>query len=199
MEVCVETLRDKYPDQFRKEYQEWAENDLGHEWWDFIEEDFINDCKEKGVSVDHIEFSLGYCQSDYVSFVGHVRLADFMQLAKLDEEYPALYRAIKADGSYVDITTSHRGNMRYNMCENTQDIDPHGVFDGLDYTVFQEIVENELAAADLEGTVAAFCEDLTYDLRVTLYEEVEHLTSEDSFIEHCHANDVLFDVEDEDC
>lgn len=198
MEVDVKTLQEKYPAQFDKEYQEWDQHNLDYDWWVCTESDFINDMEPKGVSVDRIEFSLSYSQGDYFSFIGYVRLPDFMEAMKLDEKYPALYEAVKADGSKVQITTSNHGHMRYELQEYTHTVEPCGIFDGLDVTSFQELVAEQLSEADLEMAVREFCDDAAYDLKKTLYADYEYLTSEDSFIEHCCAYDVMFEVEDEE-
>lgn len=193
--------------RFQKEYSSWCEHALDYDWWDFIEECFKNDVAPEGVTVERIYFSLAYSQGDYASFEGQINVAEWMESNKdgdqtYAEKYPALYLAVMDYGEYASVSdrTSRGGWPRVNFdgtcVGNTE---PAGIFVGLENEDWDELVCEQHDAADLEkelqSTVEAMCRKLYRDLQ----DECEHLMSEQSFIESCEANDVTFEIEDEEC
>jgi hypothetical protein len=193
-EVTASELRDKDPKAFNRDYEDWVAYALDYEWWDCIEEDFRAEHAEKGIEVTRIFFSGFYHQGSHAGFTGDVNIASFMKHTKLDEQYPALYQAVFDDGSYVVVQESGRYGMGFDWRANF-DVAPAGVFKDLDEDTYRELVNQQEADADLETYVKEVCEDLAHDLFSALEQECEHLTSEESFIEHCECNDVKFEIE----
>ena len=193
----VTELKERDPKRFEKEYYKWAENALDYEWYDYVEETFIEDCGKLGVRVDKITFSGFWSQGDGAAFTGHVRVHDWMEQKGYDVTHPAAYLACRDDGSYVQLETSRGNNMRSNLEERACQTDPSGIFEGLDQEAWEELVNEQLVYLNIEEEVLSFCEDLAAKLYCNLQDEYEHLTSEESFIEHCEAYEVTFE-ENED-
>lgn len=187
-------LRDKHPEQFAREYAKWREHAADYDWWDSIEEYFIEDCTPLGISVTEIFFSLAYCQGDHAGFTGTVLLHRVMEYFNQHEQYPALYEAIKEDGSYVRLTPGRYG-MNYSVVESLYAVPPVGIFADLDEETWNELVDDQWRDADLEKATRDWMEALAADLYKDLVQGYEYLTSEESFIEHCQNNEVEFDAE----
>ena len=49
-------LKERDPKRFAKEYWKWTGYATEWEWWDFIYDNFKEDCALKGVRVDDINF-----------------------------------------------------------------------------------------------------------------------------------------------
>jgi hypothetical protein len=119
-----------------------------------------------------------------------------MKHHKLDEQYLALYLAAKDDGSYIRISTSHHGNMwtgDNNMWGNQTA--PSGVFKDLPQTDWEDLVDAQIGEAGIEDEVLKWCQDLAHDLYVSLRDEYEYRTSEESFIESCECNEITFEID----
>ena len=166
---------------------------VDHDWWDCIEANFKEDCAEKGITVERIEFSASHCQGDYAAFYGQVKWAKFMEWAELGKKFPVLWCACEADGSFTDVYVSNRGNLRFSPHSDLWMTKPSGVFEGLDEDMWDALVEEqdlECALEDaIEGAVAELCADLLHDL----YEEAEYLESAEMFIEYCEASETTFE------
>lgn len=185
--------------QFENEYYSWREYALDYEWWDYIDESFKEKCKALGISVDDITFSGFYSQGDGAAFCGSVDVSAYMEQHNLTESYPALYLAVKDDGSYVRISTSHRGHMRSdgsNECANQTA--PSGVFSDLPQEDWEELVDAQANEACLEDGVLEWCNELASELYCDLENEYEHLTSKESFIDSCECNEITFEIETEE-
>jgi hypothetical protein len=163
---------------------------------DHIKDDFKERCEPLGIRVDDIRYCTSYSQGDGAAFSGRVDIPRCMELHNLDEKYLALYLAVKDDGSYVTIGLSHRDNMvvnDWNMWANQTA--PSGVFSDLPQADWEELVDSQIDAADMEGEVLTWCKDLAADLSKDLRDEYEWRTSEESFLESCECNDITFEVE----
>lgn len=185
--------------RFDTEYYSWQENDLYYQWWAYIYEYFKEKCRALSISVDDIEFSGFYQQGSGAAFCGQVDMGAYMEQHNLTESYPALYLAVKDDGSYVRISTSHRGNMRSdgsNECANQTA--PSGVFSDLPPEDWVELVDAQASEACLEDGILEWCNELASALYRELESEYEHLTSEESFIESCECDGITFEIETEE-
>jgi hypothetical protein len=185
--------------RFEKEYYSWHTYTPDYEWWDTSYEDFKAKCRALGIAVDDITFNGFYTQGSSAAFCGTVDVGAYMEQHNLTESYPALYLAVKDDGSYVRISTSHRGNMSSdggNECANQTA--PSGVFSDLPQEDWEELVEEQASEACLEDGVLAWCNDLASGLYYELENEYEYLTSEESFIESCECNEITFEIETEE-
>jgi hypothetical protein len=193
----VTDLRERNPKRFEKEYYEWSANALPYEWWDCIEADFIESCGKLGVRVDSITFSGFYSQGDGAAFTGRMYVYEWMEQKKHHITHPAAYLGCKDDGSYVRLETGRSNNMRANIEEYANQTAPSGVFAGLEQEAWEELVDEQISELSIEDEVLSFCNDLAQELYTDLRDEYEHLTSEEMFIEHCEANEVTFE-ENED-
>ena len=194
-------LKDRDPKRFKKEYDDWHEYALGYDWWDWVQDNLKADCAEYGVTVESIEFNLGYSQSDYAAFNGEINVVEWMQAEGYDVEYPALYVAMGDYREYAAITTGHRGhsrvNLEYGVVGNTY---PSGVFKYLDHEAWDELIAEQCNMANLEEALQKWVSDRCRTLYRNLQDEYEHLTSEESFVESCECNEVTFEEnEDEVC
>lgn len=195
-EVTVEMLREVYPKRFEKEYYEWLEYAIDGEWWDYHYKQFKADCLLKGIRVDGINFSGFGSQGDGATFSGYVDVPQYMEDHGLHEIYPALYLAVLDDGSRLGIgTTCGYGMQVNNYCMYGNQTAPSGVFENLDQLAWEELIDEQEAAADLATVVVAFCRGLAAELYKDLEAEHEYLTSEEQFVISCGCNEILFDIE----
>ena len=187
-------LKASDPKRFAKEYDDWRENACHDDWWEFVQEDLKADCAEYGITVEDIQFSLGYSQSDYAAFNGRIDVVEWMQAEGDDVKYPALYVAMNDYREYASISTNHRGhsrvNMEYGVVGNTY---PSGVFKYLDHEAWDELIAEQCDTANLEDAMQKWVHDRCRKLYCELRDEYEHLTSEESFIESCECNEVTFE------
>lgn len=186
------------PKRFDRECQEWREYALDYHWWESVEEGFTVDCKAQGIRVDGIQFDLSYSQGDIASFNGRVDLAEFMTHTKMNEKYLALYLAVKDDGSYARVSSSHRGNRQVDIECYPNQTAPSGVFSDLPQIAWEALIDEQEREAGLEKAVQTHIASLCRELYLKLRDDYEYLTSDASFIEHCECNDVTFTLETED-
>jgi hypothetical protein len=182
--------------RFDKEYDEWCSYCMDGDDMDHIQDDFKQRCDQVGIRVDNIGYSVSYSQDDGAHFDGRVDLVTYMEQNKLNEKYLALYLAIKDDGSYVNISTTHRGTMQvndWNMWANQTA--PSGVFSDLPQTDWEELVDAQADAAGMEDSVLTWCKDLAHELYSNLRDEYEWRTSKEAFLESCECNEITFEVE----
>ena len=185
--------------RFRDEHCKWQSYCMDGDDMDYIKEGFKERCEPLGIYVDTIGYCISYSQGDGAHFDGRVDIPKFMEHTKMNEQYLALYLACVDDGSYVNISTTHRGNMQvndWNMFANQTA--PSGVFKDLPQEDWEDLVDAQTDEADMEGEVLALCRDLAHDLYISLRDEYEYQTSEESFIESCECNDITFEIEEEE-
>jgi len=181
-QVTAAELKELDPRRFEQEYYDWANNcALWDEWTESIEEMFKQDVAPFGANVQSIEYDIGGGCPQAI-FIGGIALDQFMEECKvegvpLSELYPALYLDIREQ---VSITN------------------PVGIFSGLDPDAWEELVNDQWNACDLESHVRSFIDDKCGDLARNLQAEYEHLTSEEAFLESCEANEITFELEIED-
>ncbi len=68
----------------------------------------------------------------------------------------------------------------------------------LNPTLADELVVQQDDASNLESNIRWFIESKNNELFKQLQDEYEHLTSEESFLESCEANEVTFNLENDD-
>lgn len=195
------------PKRFQREYLDWTEYALDHDWWDWTQERLQETLAPAGVTVDKIWFRLAYGQGDYATFEGRIDVAEWMEVNKdgeqtYAEKYPALYLAVRDYGDYATVSTRHREcgarvDFDANVAGNTE---PTGIFSGLEQEAWDELVYDQISAACVENALQEYVDGISHQLYRDLRDEYEHLTSEESFIESCECNDVTFEVEiEEEC
>lgn len=191
----VNQLKETDPRRFEKEYQKWMSNALDYEWWDFVYEQFQEDCQAHGFDVDlnRTYFSLGYCQSDHASFEAVIDFSAWMTKHGYDQKYLALWLDVQ---EYGDNVASYRGNRAWvNFDYRPGYCNPSGVFSDLPVEAWDALCEEQWAAEDWEKLLLETCRELEDDLYRRLRDEYEHLTSEDAFVDSCMANETEFDEE----
>lgn len=188
----VTELREHDPKRFEKEYYKWQEYTPDYDWWQHIETEFKANSGNSGVYVEDIVFSGFYSQGDGAAFRGRVYVYEWMEQKGHHITHPAAYLACRDDGSYVSLETGRGNNMRANF-EGWVYTDPSGIFAGLDYDTWCSLVIEQVESLNVEDEVLSFCNDLANELYTSLRDEYEHLTSEEMFIEHCEANEVTFE------
>lgn len=205
----AQELKDKHPDVFAKEYNEWCFHGLGYDWWDSVYEQFKENGVAKGFDLEHIYFSGFWSQGDGACWTGDVDVAAFIN-ANYDltePKYNVLLALVKQDcvGSRIVISTSGRHCHEKTMHEGGLDF-----FGGLGgYLAMSEGVYKGALVDDLFEAIGGYdflnevcsdalqaAQDYAVDMYNALEEEYEHLTSEEQFIESCMCNEVDFEVEE---
>ena len=181
------------PKRFTKAYLKWAAHVLDYEWWDYTVEMFTEDCAPKGVEVVDTAFSI----PGSAGFEGWVNVAVFMERSGLAEKYPALYLGAVDAGGRAKVSVTRNSNMRVSYDSYVNQTAPSGMFSGLDQATWEELIESQEAEADLEAAMQEYCNDLGNELHTMLRNEEDYLTSEESYIEHCAANDITFETEED--
>ena len=201
-EVTAKELQALDPKRFEKEYYEWLRYHFNYEWWEYVEQDFTDRMAADGVRVDKILFSLSYSQGDYATFEGRIDVGMWMHHQKYDkdrtfaEAFPALYLATVQDGTYANISDRYRRHADVDYHSNVEYTDPEGVFQHLDEDTWRDLVYDQEQEADLHSNVEqwvfARCPELYQDIR----KEYESISDENSFIDACEANEVMFEIEE---
>lgn len=190
-EVTAKELQTLDPKRFDKEYYAWLEYAADYEWWEWLEDSFKCDMAEAGVRVERITFDTYPAKAQ---FDGHVDVAQFMEHLILDEKYPALYVAVRQDGSYVSVREGRYGSA-FSLNEHLYNTSPEGIFKYLDGQAWEELIDEQLGCADIETCIEEFCADACRKLASDLEDDHDHITSVESFIESCECNDILFEIE----
>lgn len=195
----IHELRKTDPHRFELEYQQWVEHDFHYEWWDTMYEDFKKDMAKVGMWVNDKSFSLSYCQSDYAAFEGRLDMATWMRDQGYDEKYLPLVLDFEEYGAKAKVSIAMRGG--YSYCA---DIDycagntyPPGIFADMPYDDWTTLCVEMLDAEPWEEHVDKWLRDQCEELYNRLQEEYEYLSSEESFINACDANDIQFEEIDD--
>ena len=197
MEVTAQQLKALDPKRFEQEYWKWTEYCLWDEWYEGVEGCFTDEMAANGVTVEKISFSGFYSQGDGAAFTGRVDVYQWMERKEQHITHPAAYLACKDDGSYVSLEIVRSNNMRANLDQWANQTAPSGMFAGLEQEAWEELVDEQISDLSIEDEVLSFCKELAEELYTDLRDEYEHLTSEETFIEHCEANEITFE-ENED-
>ena len=203
MEVTAQQLKALDPKRFEQEYWKWTEHCLWDEWYEGVEGCFTDEMAANGVTVEKISFSGFYSQGSYASFDGTVVVHKWMAAKTYDdgqtyaEAFPALYLAAKQDRAVVHVSTSYRGSVLFN--DDIIDSDtPAGIFEHLDVDAWQALVAEQSERSNWESNIRWFVESKNNELFKQLQDEYEYLTSEESFLESCEANEITFNLENDD-
>jgi hypothetical protein len=192
--VTAKELQTLDPKRFDKEYYAWCENAADYDWWEWLEDSFKCDMTEAGVRVERVYFDTYPAKA---RFDGHVDMAQFMEHLILDEKYPALYLAVKQDGSYVSVREGRYGSA-FSMTEHLYNTEPEGIFAYLDAQAWEELLDEQLSLAGLESSIEEFCTDACHKLAKDLESDYEGITSVESFLDSCECNEIEFEIEGDD-
>jgi hypothetical protein len=203
MELTAQQLKELDPKQFEREHSSWQEHCLWDEWYETVEQNFTDEMAAHGVNVEKISFSGFYSQGSYASFDGKINVHKWMAAETYDdgqtyaEAFPALYLAAKQDRSVVFVSTSYRGSVLFNE-EPIDSNSPVGIFEHLDIEAWQALVAEQDERSNWESNIRWFVESKNNELFKQLQDEYEDLTSEESFIGSCEANEITFNLENDD-
>ena len=203
MEVTAQQLKELDPKRFEQEYLKWTEHCLWDEWYEGVEQNFTDEMAAHGVNVEKIAFNGFYCQGSYASFDGTVIVPKWMATETYDdgqtyaEAFPALYLATKQDKSAVFVISTNRGSARFSFAPEFDRTEPTGIFQHLDEDGWHELVVQQDDASNLESNIRWFIESKNNELFKQLQDEYEDLTSEESFLGSCEANEITFNLESE--
>lgn len=221
--IDIHTLKATDPKRFEKAYYKWLEY---HDYFDadFIIEDWANTVdSETPININYedrnyrhspqrkynpkpdVSYSIGD-RGEYAAFCGRVPVHTFIQhyMPKLAEEYAWFMPEVEAYGGYIDFDTRHESQ----YTEYSDDMEhllsyaePGGLFADMDSSEYSELLCEtwrmyfEEEVLEEAGEVA---EKLADKLLESLRDEYEYITSEEYFIEHCEANEITFEVEEEE-
>jgi hypothetical protein len=160
----------------------------------------------EGADVDKIYFSVSYSQGDYASFEGTIDVSEWMKHNKdgdqtYAEKYPALFLAVCDYGGHSTVSSGWRDSWPSVSWDDAcvGNTPPAGIFAMLDSDAWDELVADQYAGAGIEHALQAWVQDKCRELYRQLQDEIEHLNSEESFIESCECNEVTFVIEEDTC
>jgi len=188
----IHALKETDHARYLKEYYDWCSYAADHDWWEWVQEGFAEDCKSLGIRVNDIEFDNGNA-----TFTGRVNIAEWMKSQKLDEKWYPLYLAFEWDGSYVRVSPTYGYGHDSDWHDSLPNVPPIGVFSEMPVQDWEDMLQEMLMQFDPDTELRGFLADLRGDLASRLEQAYEGETSEERFIEHCEANEVTFE-EDED-
>ena len=205
--IDAKELRDKYPAEFEREYIKWCEHEPYDDWYEFVFEGAKERGKEKGFDIEGIYFTGFWSQGDGASWSGSVDILKYIEANNLQADpmwfaYGELIRdGVAGPAAHVSARNSHYSHS--NTMQITFDCsDLHadsvmerGVLAGALVNDVVEAIDFEKAERWMLEDAKGYADEIYDDLR----EDYEHLTSEESFLDYCHANDVEFDVDEEEC
>jgi len=191
----IHKLKETDHDRYLKEYYEWCRWVPDHDWWEWVQEGFAEDCKPLGIRVDEIQFDSNHGWT--ATFKGRVNVAEWMKSQKLDEKWYPLYLAFEWDSSYVMVSPTHRNGLDLTWYDALPNVPPIGVFSDMPEQDWEDMLETMMHEFDPDTELRDYLADLCSDLASRLEQAYEDETSEERFIEHCEANEVTFE-EDED-
>lgn len=195
----VHELRTHDERRFQLEYESWLSYTPDPDWATWL----IDHAKETwaafGVHVNDVQWSGFHSQGDGLAAGGRARIHEWMEYKKLDEVYPALYLEFKEYGAHVLLSCKFRNNWTTSDMDWTPgNVEPSGVFQHLSQEDWDDLVNDQFIASDIEREVLDFVRGLCNTLYRELESEYESITSEEAFIESCELNEITFDVEIED-
>jgi hypothetical protein len=189
----VRQLKATDPKRYKQEYERWSYGAADYEWWDYVYENFKEDAAQVGISVNDIRFCGFWSQGDGAGFTAIVNIGEWMRAHKYDVEWPALYMAYENSFSRANIDLASRGYSQSVDARLSYATEPEGMFTGLDRDTWNEMIDEQERDFDIEGKLKDYAEDMSHKLYRDLEAEYTHLTSEESYIEFCLANDEYFE------
>jgi hypothetical protein len=175
-------IKEKVIDNFREDKNEYLN-------LDFFKEDCVYQLEEFGFVNPKIQYSLGYCQGDGLSFEAdkYTKLKDlYLQELGKGKEYTA---QLLADNSTF-ICTGNKGRYCY---ASTSDIDLY--IDNRSYMVGREYENIENIAQNVLHKLQDIYIDICSNLEKQGYDEIEYQLSDECIIEDIQCNEYEFTKE----
>lgn len=210
MDVSIDVLKEHYPEDFKRRYERWAEDQ-----WEFMGETWDSDMRElanewlkgTGWDVDSVTFRLAFSQGDGVALNAdfeHKYMSE-ENMNALRERFPMCAEMLRREMiwvnskaitpgsvSRVDWTTAYPGP---DYLDTTPEMLYGGMYDGLPLATAVQ-----LCADEGEDNVADFLHKDIVDVEMRLYQwmrdEAEYQTSEELFIEWTRDFEEAFEVEE---
>lgn len=197
----VHELKETDPARFEKEYQAWAHDNLGYDWWDDEYEDVKARGKERGFDISDIWFQFSCSHGDGATWEGNVDLREFAKAHGLlaDPVWSAVL-AVADDGRADSILTIYTQGQRNTMRAESVSVYlsgtiERGAYAGMDAQDLIDAVGGESVFDDIENAVLNAANDFAGDVYRRMVDEYEYRISEESFVEHCDCNEVTFGEE----
>lgn len=171
-------------------------DNLWDDWWDCLEEMYIEDGKERGFDIEEMFWSGFWSQGDGASWVGTVDLRRFLafHLAPTNPQYTQYvvlqelvagswidqYAKITAQGRYSHEYTMQCGDIEADVTRGTLH---EGLLAGADTEVLYAGIDGDSLLADLETWILEQAQDYARKYYAALEKEYEYLTGEECLAE----------------
>lgn len=199
------TIEELSEDAKQKAYKEWAQQDIGYEWWDSTYDHWKDMLSDLGIHVTDIYFSGFWSQGDGACFTGRVAAGPFILAHttpenRLDLKYHALFEAWNDNGC-GNFSIRHLGHYYHKNSVCSADVEDcryapsTGFFSAMDDDMFADIVNGLLD--EFETFVMETCREYMDEIYNDLEQEYEYLISKESFQELCEVNEWLFNEDGE--
>jgi hypothetical protein len=176
------------------------------DWHEYVEEDWKDRLKERGIDMDKLYFSGFWCQGDGAMFEGRVaNFQAFMRAHNMGAKYPMLNEAAEHI-SFCMASWEHHGHYYHENCVRFSHTDADWD-DFLQHTYDTAMLE-EMGEAiidkcraemrGLEDDIESLVTDYCVEIYRALEAEYEYLTSDEAVFETLEANDMLTELEEDD-
>ena len=197
--------------------QWWYEHGAEYDWWDDTYEDFKRDGYELGFVIDKMNFTGFYSQGDGACWEGQIDVATWLKTHTEDSIARDAWCALIAEDFCDKHFSIHTKNNHYShsntmTCVGWDWVDANGeedylyltkpsIFQGMHYKELHNLIRSTdfpyTDPNDIEQAGFESAKEYADELYKRLREEYEYLTSEESLIESCEANDWQFNEEGE--
>lgn len=207
MPRVIEKLVYKY-DELSERAQEnvrnwYIEHCMDYDWYEYTIDDLKSQGVEKGFDVDDISFSGFHSPSDWASWNGSIRIADFLDVHLTPEHkdyarYLILRDLIEDDWVQHRVSVSnarHRGHVTYvdgpddyTYRAEEHDVLTQGMFKGTQVEHMGKQIDVDDLLSSLSEWMQEEANDFVRRCFKQLEEEYEHLISPEQIAESCEAN-----------
>ena len=201
-------LREQHPKLFQQAYEKWSCQLFG-EWWEPVYEQAIEDGERIGFEIGAINFSGFSSQGDGASWRGLIRVEPYVKAhCDLTEPKYSILLALLEEGyvaGTLDITNAkghycHEGSMSTTgglwFYDGNESVMKSGVYQGANVQQLQQDMGGFDFLDELDDELLEGARSYARDIYKQLEEEYDYLTSIEYYVEYCMANDVAFDVVD---
>jgi hypothetical protein len=202
-QLTAAELQDRDPRRFREEYYEWLRffaDDFWRQDSQFIIDHFQEEMMEKfDLRVDDVTFTGDYAWD--AAIAGRLDLADLLVHLDLKDRYLPLWYEFYNYGAYLlfDYSGHRSPYQRVAVIEFAGgNCRPDGVFSDMPQEAWDALIAEQFDAEDWEELALKWVTTHNDELASRLGEEYDHATSEEEFIAHCEANEITFEIGDDD-
>lgn len=197
--LTITELKERDPRQFDKEYYEWLEYASDYDWHSFHTDHFKEEMAKLGLTVDAVDLDGDHYNRFDAIVRGNMPFHVLLKHLKMDEVYLPLYLDALDTRVLVVFSIGWRSRQTVEVEElYSYESRPQGVFSDMEPTDWQELVEEQFNAEDWEQLALDWLTLHTDKLTDDLEKDYECITSEEAFIESCEANNITFEVEEDE-